>query len=208
MVQACSFLTLANPRVLLLLACIWVSSCHCSVTATDKAEKRFFQGAWHTRSGEVSPKERHALREEAEQMFLFGYEQYLAHAFPKDELRPISCRGHNSQGGMALTLLDSLDSLLVFNQPGKLQKAVQWLEHNLSFAMDERVHVFEVTIRALGGLLSSHMLLKRMPSAMPDYNGCLLRMATDLGDRLLPAFDTASGIPLSWVNLQRVRHGH
>ena len=43
MVQACSFLTLANPRVLLLLACIWVSSCHCNVTAADKAEKRFFQ---------------------------------------------------------------------------------------------------------------------------------------------------------------------
>ena len=38
----------------------------------------------------------------------------------------------------------------MFNQPGKLQKAVQWLEHNLSFDMDERVHVFEVTIRALG----------------------------------------------------------
>ena len=34
----------------------------------------------------------------------------------QDELRPISCTGHNNQGGMALTLIDALDSLLV--RPG------------------------------------------------------------------------------------------
>jgi hypothetical protein len=40
---------------------------------------------------------------------------------------------------------------------------------------------------------------------MPAYNGCLLRLAIELGNRLLPAFDTASGVPLSWVNLKKVR---
>ena len=33
-------------------------------------------------------------------------------AWGQDELRPISCRGHDSQGGMALTLTDALDALL------------------------------------------------------------------------------------------------
>lgn len=56
-----------------------------------------------------------------------------------------------------------------------------------------------------GGLLSSHIMLERMPSAVPGYDGALLRLATDLGNRLLPAFDTKSGIPLSWVHLQKVR---
>ncbi len=31
----------------------------------------------------------------------------------QDELRPISCTGHDSQGGVALTLIDALDSLMV-----------------------------------------------------------------------------------------------
>jgi hypothetical protein len=32
----------------------------------------------------------------------------------------------------------------------QLGDAVTWLEQNLSFDLDERVHVFELTIRALG----------------------------------------------------------
>ena len=38
----------------------------------------------------------------------------------------------------------------------------------------------------------------------PEYQGDLLLLALELGDRLLPAFDTASGIPLSWINLAKV----
>ncbi len=48
------------------------------------------------------------------------------------------------------------------------------------------------------------MLLTRNAAIMPEYSGGLLRLATDLGDRLLPAFGTPSGIPLSWVNLRKV----
>lgn len=55
-----------------------------------------------------------------------------------------------------------------------------------------------------GGLLSMHVLLTRNSAIMPDYSGGLLRLATDLGERLLPAFDTPTGIPLSWVNLRKV----
>lgn len=46
-------------------------------------------------------------------MFRFGYGEYMRLAFPKDDLRPISCRGKDSQGGIALTLIDSLDTLIV-----------------------------------------------------------------------------------------------
>jgi hypothetical protein len=55
-----------------------------------------------------------------------------------------------------------------------------------------------------GSLLSTHVLLTDNPAIMPEYNGCLLRLAEELGDRLLPAFDTPHGIPLSWVNLRKV----
>ncbi|KAL3160285.1 hypothetical protein ABBQ38_009677 [Trebouxia sp. C0009 RCD-2024] len=165
--------------------------------------KRCFQNQWHNRTGSVSQEEQFALRDEARQMFFAGYESYLLHAFPKDELRPISCSGHDSQGGMAMTLIDALDSLLVMNSPTKLREATSWLQDNLTFDVDQRVHVFEVTIRVLGGLLSCHIMLERMPSTVPGYDGALLRLATDLGNRLLPAFDTKSGIPLSWVHLRK-----
>ena len=84
-----------------------------------------------------------------------------------------------------------------------------------------RVHVFELTIRAVGSLVSSHIYLKRQGSPLPkssfspssppppprplrtpSYDGfSLLNKAVDLAERLLPAFDTPSGVPLSWVHL-------
>lgn len=42
---------------------------------------------------------------------------------------------------------------------------------------------------------------------MPGYDGALLRLAVDLTDRFMPAFDTPTGVPLSWVNLRRVGLG-
>lgn len=38
---------------------------------------------------------------------------YMDYAFPMDDLKPISCKGSNSLGGVAITLLDSLDTLIV-----------------------------------------------------------------------------------------------
>ncbi len=38
----------------------------------------------------------------------------------------------------------------VMNSPAKLRGAVQWLCQSLTLDVDARVHVFEVTIRALG----------------------------------------------------------
>ena len=64
----------------------------------------------------------------------------------------------------------------------------------------------EALLFGAGGLLAAHTMLEQKPSAMPGYDGCLLPLATNLADRLLPAFNTASGIPLSWVNLRKVSH--
>ncbi len=46
-------------------------------------------------------------------MFLFGYRGYMQHAFPRDDLRPLSCRGHDTQGGFGNTLVDVMDTLVV-----------------------------------------------------------------------------------------------
>jgi hypothetical protein len=44
-------------------------------------------------------------REKAHEMFMHGYGNYMRHAFPHDELMPLSCRGRQrgvtpSRGGL------------------------------------------------------------------------------------------------------------
>lgn len=43
--------------------------------------------------GHFSERERLEMLEEAKKMFYFGYDNYMKHAFPKDELNPIYCSG-------------------------------------------------------------------------------------------------------------------
>eukprot|EP00775_Hariotina_reticulata_P009915 gene9915-10071_t len=146
-----------------------------------------------------------ALRAQAWAMFDHGYSNYMNHAFPKDNLLPMTCSGRNWQGGLALTLVDSLDMLLLLNRRGDIQDALTKLEHALDFDKDVKVHVFETTIRVLGGLLSGHMLLAADPGLAPGYDGLLLRLAADLGNRLMAAFHTPSGLPGGYVHLQKQR---
>lgn len=96
------------------------------------------------------------------------------------------------------------------------------------FDLDSKVQVFETVIRGLGGLLSAHLFaigelpisgyepkpvenfreedpLELAPIPWPNgfkYDGQLLRLALDLGERLLPAFYTPTGIPYPRVNLR------
>ena len=59
---------------------------------------------------------------------------------------------------MALTLVDSLDTMLVMNLQEEFREAEEWVRDNLSFDIDGDVNVFEITIRVLGGLLSTFHL--------------------------------------------------
>ena len=56
----------------------------------------------------------------------------------------------------------------------------------------------------LGGLISGHLLaLDHYGALIPGgYKDQLLHLAYDLGRRLMPAFDTPTGIPYAWINLK------
>ena len=73
----------------------------------------------------------------------------------------------------------------------------------VTFNVNTRPQVFEVTIRVLGGLLSAHIFASRsdQPFYLPWYKDELLHMAHDLGNRLLPAFSTPTGIPYAKVSV-------
>ncbi|XP_019360248.1 PREDICTED: ER degradation-enhancing alpha-mannosidase-like protein 1 [Gavialis gangeticus] len=161
------------------------------------------------------------LRDAARGMFAFGYDGYMHHAFPHDELDPIHCRGRGPDrrdpsnlnindvlGNYSLTLIDALDTLAVMGNSSEFQKAVKLVIDTVSFDKDSTVQVFEATIRILGSLLSAHIIITdtKQPfgdMTIKDYDNELLHMAHDLAVRLLPAFEnTKTGIPYPRVNLK------
>jgi ER degradation enhancer, mannosidase alpha-like 2 len=140
-------------------------------------------------------------------MIRHGFESYIRHAFPSDEIRPIEGTGHDTLGSYALTLVDSLDLLALSGMHDEFRQHSRWVQEHVHFAIDKEVSVFETSIRILGGLLSAHFMYEEgIVEIDPDvdsYDGGLLRLAVDLGERLLPAFATPTGIPYGTVNLLR-----
>ncbi|KAK1273522.1 putative alpha-mannosidase I MNS5 [Acorus gramineus] len=152
-------------------------------------------------------------------MFYHAYENYLAHAFPHDELKPLTKTFTDSlselgnlnlqhlpqnYNGSALTLIESLSSLVILGNNTEFERAVLWLSDNLSFNVDARVNLFECNIRVLGGLVSAHILATDSASRLVQglYKNQLLNLAEDLGQRFLRAFDTPTGLPYAWINLK------
>ncbi|KAI0830846.1 glycoside hydrolase [Trametes gibbosa] len=115
-------------------------------------------------------------------------------AMGDDEYHPISHKGTNltEAGGIGYTVVDSIDTMLIMGLHDEYARARDWIVNKMSFERDGDFNTFETTIRVLGGLLSAYAL-----SRDPMY----IDKAKDLADRMMPAFDTPSGLPLSYVNL-------
>ncbi|KAK9107965.1 hypothetical protein Syun_023976 [Stephania yunnanensis] len=151
--------------------------------------------------------------------FYFCYSEYEMRTFVEDEVLPlvssirdILCKlgafklEHLPQNynGSALTLIESLSSLVVLGNITEFERAVLWLSENLTFDVDARINLFECNIRVLGGLVSAHILATDSThrSSQSTYKNQLLVLAEDLGRRFIPAFDTPSGLPYAWINLK------
>ncbi|XP_056403979.1 ER degradation-enhancing alpha-mannosidase-like protein 2 [Hyla sarda] len=145
-------------------------------------------------------------RDRVKSMFYHAYNNYLDNAFPYDELRPLTCDGQDTWGSFSLTLIDALDTLLIIGNVSEFQRVVNVLQDTVDFDIDVNASVFETNIRVVGGLLSAHLLSKKAGLELePGWpcSGPLLRMAEDAARRLLPAFDTQTGMPFGTVNLLR-----
>ncbi|VIO87744.1 ER degradation-enhancing alpha-mannosidase-like, putative [Brugia malayi] len=181
----------------------------------------FFRDSYTSKYGSFTPEELLEAKKATREMFYFAYENYIRHAFPMDELDPINCSGrgydhlHPSNinindvlGDYSLSLIESLDTLVVFGNRTEFHNAIRMVIDNVSFERNVTVQVFEATIRIIGSLLSAHLILTDDSHmlgnyALSDYDGELLTMAHDLAIRLLPAFEgTKTGIPFPRVNLQ------
>ena len=129
--------------------------------------------------------------------FLHAWNNYERYAWGHDALRPLSKTGHDWYGqSLLMTPVDALDTLILMHLDGEAERARSLIVGDLSFDRDIYVKNFEITIRLLGGLLSSYQLTgdKR-----------LLSLAEDLGNRLLPVFNSPTGLPYVYVNLRTGR---
>ena len=123
--------------------------------------------------------------------FRHSWEGYKKHAWMMDEVKPASGGFHQSFGGWAATLVDTLDTLWIIGLKDDFEEAVNAAK-SIDFAETEsdQVNVFETTIRYLGGFLGAYDI------SDGEYP-VLLEKATQVGELLYCAFDTPNHMPVT-----------
>lgn len=152
---------------------------------TQSTEKAFTQGPT------VSDPE---MAERVRQEFRHAWGGYKQYAWGHDALKPLSKGAHDWYADpLLMSPVDALDTMILMGMNDEATSTREYIVKNLSFDKDIYVKNFEITIRLVGGLLSSYQLTgdKR-----------LLSLADDLGTRLLPAFNSSTGMPYVYVNLK------
>ncbi|PAA63039.1 hypothetical protein BOX15_Mlig014089g5 [Macrostomum lignano] len=138
-----------------------------------------------------------AMRDKVRDMMRFAWTSYERYAWGMNELRPVSKIGHTTtifgSQPIGATIVDAVDTLYMMNLQDEFKKARDWIKDNLQFDKDTQVSVFEMNIRFIGGLLSVYYM---------SGDRLFVDKAVQLADRLLPAFNTPTGIPYALVNLK------
>lgn len=126
--------------------------------------------------------------------FLHAWNDYKKYAWGHDDLKPLTKTYKDWYGEtLLMTPVDSLDTLYLLGFKKEGDATRKYITENLSFDKDIYVQNFEITIRLLGGLLSAYQMTNDKK---------LLALADDLGTRLLPVFDSPTGLPYRYVNLK------
>ena len=99
------------------------------------------------------------MAEQVKAEFLHAWNGYKQYCWGHDDLKPISktCRDWYGQT-ILMTPVDSLDSLYLLGFKKEADETREYIVKNLSFDKDISVQNFEITIRELGGLLSSYQI--------------------------------------------------
>lgn len=136
--------------------------------------------------------------------YLYAWNAYVEFAWGFDELQPLSKVGTDDWYGWGVTIVDGIDTAIIMNLTdvvsvmlGAIQKV------DFTTTPDGNVEMFDVTIRYLGGLLSSYDLLKSgqfFNDYDPDQIEALLSQAKILADKLAYGFMTPTGIAAADVD--------
>ena len=134
------------------------------------------------------------LAAEVRAEFLHAWQGYKRYAWGHDDLKPLSKSYHDWYAEpLLMTPVDALDTMILMGMKDEARSTREYIATHLSFDKDIDVQNFEITIRLLGGLLSSYEM---------TGDQRLLHLAEDLGNRLLPVFESPTGLPYRYVNLK------
>lgn len=123
--------------------------------------------------------------------FVHSWEGYKKHAWMRDEVIPVNGGGKDTFGGWAATLVDSLDTLWIMGLKDDFEAAVKAIQDiDFTTTSEDRLNVFETTIRYLGGFLGAYDV------SVAKYP-LLLRKAVEVGDLLISCFDTPNRMPIT-----------
>ena len=137
---------------------------------------------------------RKQLAAEVKAEFLHAWNGYKKYAWGHDDLKPLSKTHHDWYAEpLLMTPVDALDTMILMGLTDEAAATQKYILENLSFDKDIEVQNFEITIRLLGGLLTNYQLTK---------DKRFLNLAEDLGNRLLPVFNSPTGMPYRYVNLK------
>src|SRR5215207_6745478 len=136
----------------------------------------------------------HQLSAEVKTEFLHAWNGYKKYAWGNDDLKPLSKSFHNwYPEPLLMTPVDALDTMYLMGFDKEADATRKYITETLKFDKDISVQNFEITIRLLGGLLSAYQI---------TGDKKLLAMAENLGTRLLPVFESPTGLPYRYVNLK------
>jgi len=134
------------------------------------------------------------LAAEVKAEFVHAWNGYKKYAWGHDDLKPLSKTYHDwYPQPLLMTPVDSLDTMILMELDDEAAATSKYILDNLSFDKDIEVQNFEITIRLLGGLLTNYQLTN---------DKRFLNLAEDLGKRLLPVFNSPTGMPYRYVNLK------
>lgn len=195
---------------LLVLLLFWLGAFK-SNSHTKFSGEKGTEGLAHLRTALDPSVDWNERRERVKEAFVLSWDGYEKYAWGKDIYNPLSKDGGQmSDAGLGWIIVDALDTLILMNLTSRLSHAREWVSKSLNYDQDQEVNTFETTIRMLGGFLSAHYLSTTYPNLAPladDDRGAsgedlYLEKAADLGDRLIGAFDSPSGVPYASVNLR------
>ena len=126
-----------------------------------------------------------------------AWDNYVRYAWGSHELAPISKKAHtNDLVAKGVTVVDALDTLYIMGMTEEFEKGKKWVRENLDMRQlsgNKFVSVFETNIRFVGGLLTAYAF---------TGDELFKQKAVHIVNKLLPAFETTTGIPYALVNMK------
>jgi hypothetical protein len=135
-----------------------------------------------------------SLAQEVKNEFKRSWEGYKKYAWGHDVLKPIT-KTHSDWYAQSLHIspIDAYSTMKVMGLDKEADEVYQYILDSVNFDKDIFVKTFEVNIRILGGLLAMYQYTEDQK---------ILDLAEDFGTRMLPAFESPTGMPYYWVNLK------